>query len=157
MAPSKAFSLVELLIVIIVIAVLAAIAIPKFAVGSQQAKEAAFRESLWQIRTAADRCEADTGLVVDITALISSSPPTGGWVRGAMGTDWVKKSVPANTWRGPYLSVVPINPITGDNSFVSGGSTSASWTNYSHQSFNSSCFYYPGNARALDGSYYRTW
>lgn len=157
MTLSKAFTLVELLIVIIVIAVLAAIAIPKFATSSLQAKESALRENLWQIRQAADRCEADTGLVMDIDDLTSSTPPTRGWIRGPMGTDWPESSVPDGTWKGPYLSAVPINPITGDNTFETAGSSAASWTNYSAQSFNASCYYYPGPGTALDGTEYRTW
>ena len=43
---NKGFTLVELLIVIIIIAVLAAIAIPKFANSSLRSKESALRSNL---------------------------------------------------------------------------------------------------------------
>lgn len=85
-----AFTLVELLIVIIIIAIFAALAIPKFSSSTKQSKEASLRANLKLIREAGDRCETDTGQTVDLPFLASATPPATGWVRGPMGTNWTQ-------------------------------------------------------------------
>lgn len=155
----KAFTLVELLIVISLVAILAAIAIPRFSNSALSAKESALRENLRLIRAAMDRAEADTGLTFAIDKLDDVSAPSTGWERAAMNTDWSVKSVPAGTWRGPYLSRIPSNPFTGTNSYNGGvlTSTTVSWTHYSKQSFNRSYLYYPSSQVGSNGRPYREW
>jgi prepilin-type N-terminal cleavage/methylation domain-containing protein len=154
---AKAFTLVEVLIVITLVAILASIAVPKFSNSAQRGKEASLRQSLRIIRLAGDRCEADTGVTVDIPNLASAAPPANGWVRGKMGTTWAKVAIDPATWHGPYLSEVPLNPITGNSVYITGGSTSASWTHWSNQTFNTHYYYFPSNERGSDGTQYKTW
>ena len=153
----KGFTLVELLIVIIVIAILAAIAIPKFATSTQRSKEASLRKCLRILREAGDRCEADTGLTVDATDLLRSSAPGFGWKRGQMGTAWPKIAIDPTSWKGPYLDAIPVNPITGLSNYITGGNSTAAWTHFSAQAFNSSYFYFPSTATGINGTQYRTW
>jgi prepilin-type N-terminal cleavage/methylation domain-containing protein len=155
----KGFTLVELLIVIILVAVLAAIAIPRYSNSALRSKEASLRANLRMIRLAADRAEADTGLTFDITALDDVSPPAKGWTRGPMNTDWVEKNIPSGTWKGPYLSQIPVNPFTNSTSYNGGVTTSATvaWTHYSKQAFNPSYLYYPSTKVGSNGVPYREW
>lgn len=96
---NRGFTLVELLIVIIVVAVLMAIAIPKTNERWRLAEENRMRIQLKLRREAIERFRADTGLwpadhsdTEDLTA-----PPTGLNDSGASVT------LNARTWRGPYL------------------------------------------------------
>ncbi len=151
------FTLVELLIVIIIIAVVAAIAIPKFTNSTRRAKESSLAKCLMILRLAGDRCEADTGLTVDVTDLIKSTPPANGWKRGQMGTNWTKIALDPSTWNGPYLDKMPINPITGTSNYITGGNSSADWTHFSNQTFNKSYYYFPSTVEGSNGIQYRRW
>ena len=155
----RGYTLVEVLIVITIIAVLAGIAVPKFARNTLRSKEAALQANLILLRTAADRAEADTGLTFKVEDLDNATAPSSGWVRGPMDTDWTTKSVPAGTWKGPYLTSIPINPFTGTNTYVGGvtNSSTAAWTHYSNQGFNSSYIYYPSTKVGSNGKQYREW
>lgn len=152
-------TLVEILIVIAIVAVLASVAIPKFATSGTRSRESTLRAMLREIRAAGDRCEADTGVTVRVSDLASATPPASGWVRGRMNTDWTPRTIDPATWRGPYLEKVPVNPFTRNNVY-DGGETNkpgVAWTHYSRQSFNPSYYYYPSTARVSDGSEFRTW
>jgi len=156
---SRAFTLVELLIVIIIIAVLAAIAIPRFSDSALKAKEATLRANLKLIREAGDRAEADTGVVVPVSALMNATAPASGWRRQAMNTSWSTASVIASTWKGPYLHAIPFNDFSRNNTYSSGltNSPTTAWTKFSIQSFNPSCYYYPSTKVGSDGRPYREW
>jgi prepilin-type N-terminal cleavage/methylation domain-containing protein len=72
----RGFTLVELLIVIIIIAVLAAIAIPKIANSSQRAHESELRAKLKVVRDAVERFKHDmNGLPLNLAVLARSRAP----------------------------------------------------------------------------------
>lgn len=153
------FTLVELLIVVILVAVLAAIAVPRFSNSVLRSRESSLVANLNLIRLAADRAEADTGLTFPISALDDKTAPASGWERAKMNTDWVLKPVPTGSWRGPYLTQVPTNPFTNNNSY-SGGTTNSptvAWTHFSKQPFNSSYIYFPSTVIGSNGKPYREW
>lgn len=109
----KAFTLVELLIVIIIIAVLAAIAIPKFADSSKRSKEAALKADLKLYRNAIELFKADCGSYpASLADLAVTSPPANG-----VDTAGSSKAITAGDWKGPYLQAVETDPISG-NSFT---------------------------------------
>jgi prepilin-type N-terminal cleavage/methylation domain-containing protein len=93
------FTLVELLIVIIIIAVLASIAVPKFTKAWRASSEARLRENIREYRAAIERFRNDTGLypatVSDIRA--QSKPATGLTEAG------VSQPIPPGSWQGPYM------------------------------------------------------
>jgi type II secretion system protein G len=105
----RGFTLVELLVVIIVIAVLAAIAIPKFASSSQRSKESSLRANLKVVRNAVEMFKNDTGFypsaLSDLTA--TSAPANGKDSTGAT------KAITASDWKGPYLQALENDPISG--------------------------------------------
>lgn len=155
---TRAFTLVELLVVIILVAVLAAIAVPKFGDSTVRAKEAQLMAQLKLLREAGDRAETDTGLTFSPDALASANPPANGWRRGRMNSSWTQAAVPSGSWRGPYLNEVPLNPFTNTRTVINGnGENRGAWTHWSAQSFNSSYFFFASRTRGSDGREYREW
>ena len=76
----KGFTLIELLIVVVIIGILAAIAIPKFAGTKSKAYVAAMKSDLKNLVTAEESYFSDAatyGLVADLTAANVWAPTTG--------------------------------------------------------------------------------
>lgn len=129
------FTLVELLIVAIILAILAAIVVPQFASTTTDAQEAALRTNLSAIRGALSLYRQQHG---EYPALL---PSTGGTCSGTAGTgafdtrqaivDQLTRYTNANGQSctrqdagsfpfGPYLDGddLPANPVTGDNAIA---------------------------------------
>jgi len=106
---SRAFSLVELLIVIIIIAVLAAVAIPRFANSTTRSKESALRANLKLFRNAVELFKADTGAYpAQLSDLVAASAPANGLDSGGASV-----SILAADWKGPYLNSLENDPLSG--------------------------------------------
>jgi general secretion pathway protein G len=91
----NAFTLVEMLLVLVILATLAAIVIPKMAGRSQQAKVTAAQSQISSLQMALDAFEVDNGYYPKTGALDDLINP------------------PGNTpnWKGPYLvKGVPLDP-----------------------------------------------
>ncbi len=102
------FTLVELLIVIIVIAVLAAIAIPKFINASERSKESSLTADLKLARNAITAFQNDTGLFpATLTDIAVTTVPASG--KDTTGTT---QPIIAGTWKGPYMASVPNDPVS---------------------------------------------
>ena len=88
-----AFTLVELMLVVTIIGILAALVIPKIAGRTKQAREtAAYADIHGGIKTALDAYEVDNGFY-----------PKG------LG-ELIQQPSNARNWRGPYLESLPIDP-----------------------------------------------
>lgn len=101
-----AFTLVEMLLVLVILAVLAAIVIPKFAGRSQQAKETAAKSQISSLELALDSFEVDTGAypqgAAGLNALIDQPSGAQNW-KGP----YLKKGVPPDPWGNPYSYSYP--------------------------------------------------
>jgi len=100
----KAFTLVEILIVIAVLGILAAIAIPTFSGHMQEAKEAAAKDTLRILRGAIDRYAAKYGIAPGYK---NNNPKL-----LLTPLDFYNQIV----FQGKYLSKMPDNPINGNPS-----------------------------------------
>ena len=92
---SEAFTLIELLLVIVIIGVLAAVVVPKFAGRTEQARVAAAKSQIANFETALDAFEVDNGYY-----------PKG---KGGL-SDLVVQPKDAPNWHGPYLKDIPNDP-----------------------------------------------
>ena len=137
----RAFTLVELLIVILVIAVLAAIAIPKFTDAGTRSKEASLKSNLKLIRNSIEIFRNDTGAYPSTLAdlAVTAAPATG------LSSAAASKTIISTDWKGPYLMAVPTDPIS-----------SAAFT-YTITSPNVGKVASSSASTALDGTLYSAW
>src|SRR2546423_15109557 len=101
--PSRppAFTLVELLLVLVILGILAAIVIPKFSGRTEQAKEQAAVTQISTFRTALDAFEVDNGY----------------YPKGRNGlVDLIQAPREAQNWRGAFLQsdTIPKDPWGND-------------------------------------------
>lgn len=101
------FTLVELLVVIVVLAVLAAIVLPKFMNSSVRSKESALKSDLKLMRNALTLFQADTGKFPSTLDDLAQTDKTK--VKTADGN-----AVSTVDWHGPYIDAVVTDPISED-------------------------------------------
>ena len=96
-APSRqrAFTLVEMLLVLVILATLAAIVYPKVMGRSEQARITSAQTQIANFKTALDAFEVDNGY----------------YPKGRNGlVDLIQKPQDATAWHGPYLESIPKDP-----------------------------------------------
>lgn len=137
----KGFTLVELLIVIVIIAVLAAIALPRFMDSGQRSKESSLKANLVLVRNALELFKNDTGAwpstLSDLT--VTTAPASGKDNAGAA------KTISASDYKGPYLRSIPNDPIAN-----------AAFT-YSVTAPNVGAVSSSASGNGLDGTAFNTW
>jgi general secretion pathway protein G len=117
----RAFTLVELLVVIVVIAILAAIILPKFTNTGLRSKESSLKSNLALLRSAVSNYQTDTGLCpLQLSDLSATTAPA----KGANPTTGSSTALTATQWYGPYVASVPNDPVSGSalNYSVTAGS-----------------------------------
>jgi len=94
----RAFTLIELLLVLVILGILAAIVVPKFSGRTEQARVTAAQSQISTFGTALDAFEVDNGY----------------FPKGKNGlSDLVQQPRDAQNWKGPYLkSDIPLDPWT---------------------------------------------
>ncbi len=107
---TRGFTLVEILIVVVILGILAAIVIPQFTNASQEASASSLKSQLQTVRSQIELMRVKhNGFVPDFEA-----------------EQWVPLTDPATydpAWtEGPYLQSSPINPFTGNSLIVAGTS-----------------------------------
>jgi general secretion pathway protein G len=96
---SRGFTLIELLLVLVILAVLAAVVVPKFTKRSEQARIAAAKTDIANLETVLDAFEVDVGRY----------PTTEEGLRALM-----EPPSNAKDWKGPYLKRPVVNDPWGN-------------------------------------------
>ncbi len=108
---ARGFTLLELLLVLVILGILAAIVVPKFSGRTEQARETAAKTQIAGFSTALDAYEVDTG----------------GYPKGSEGLmDLVQAPSDVQGWKGPYMKDVPADPWGRPYVYVSPGRNNAS-------------------------------
>jgi general secretion pathway protein G len=139
--PSRAFTLVEILIVVVILGILAAIVIPQFANASSDARTTNLRTTLANVRNQieifkAQHNETAPGLTGMWTVLLGQSDTSEANIANPTGTRW-----------GPYLQAAPLNPMNNLTSVTSATVDSAAGWYYEPAGMGFTFF-----ARNADGS-----
>ena len=92
----RAFTLIELLLVMVILGILAALVVPKFSGRTEQARETAAKTQIVNFGVALDAFEVDNGY----------------YPKGNSGLqDLVTQPRDAQNWKGPYMkNEVPLDP-----------------------------------------------
>jgi general secretion pathway protein G len=128
------FTLVEILIVVIILGILAAIVIPQFTNASQDARKSAVSSLLQTIRSQVELYKIQHGDALP-NLVAGTAPAAGMWV------DLTGQSTfgGSPTKLGPYLQSTPINPLNSDSAVfnvhvngvtpaaVGGGNVGSGW------------------------------
>ena len=103
---SRAFTMVELLLVLVILATLAAIVVPKFAGRSEQARVTAAQTEISGFEVALDAFEVDNGFYPQgengLDALVEQPKDTPNW-----HGPYLKKAVGNDPWHNPYIYECP--------------------------------------------------
>lgn len=103
----RGFTLVELLVVIVVLAVLAAIVLPKFMDSGKRSKESALKSDLKLMRNAVSLFQTDTGYYpLSLNDLAATTAPAKG-----LDSNGAQQDITASDWHGPYIESVPAYPF----------------------------------------------
>ncbi len=101
-----AFTIIELLLVMVILTVLAALIVPKFVGRSEQARVAAAHTDISNIEVALDAFEVDNGRFPTaqegLQALLAAPPGMADW-KGP----YLKKGSPKDPWGNPYVYHYP--------------------------------------------------
>ena len=104
------FTLVEILIVVVILGILAAIVIPQFTQASTEARENSLRANLQTIRSQIELYKIQHNDNEPTFAAFTAQMTQQTDIAGAAGTDF-----------GPYLQQIPVNPFTNTNTMDNTG------------------------------------
>lgn len=110
------FTLVEILIVVIILGILAAIVIPQFTNASQNARESSLQSTLQTLRSQIQLYKLQHG--DQLPDLAGSN--TGSQASATAWTEFTSTTTygnPAQTF-GPYMQAIPTNSINGNSTVV---------------------------------------
>ena len=117
----RAFTLVEILVVVVILAILAAIALPKFISSFNDSRESAIQMDLHRIRSQLDiyrhqhtSYPSNANFVDQMTLASDADGNT-----AAVGT-------PGFPF-GPYIQRLPVNPMTGTKTIGNGAVGTSDW------------------------------
>jgi general secretion pathway protein G len=162
---NRGVTLVELLSVMVVISILAAVAMPMYKVSVKRAKEYELKRDLRQMRDAIDEYKrwVDNGWINKVTD--SGYPPTLDVL--VEGVSISNRAVGAGQtlWNPPgqlppkmkFLRKIPVDPMTGKAEWGQKGNEDAATGAMISSNKDVFDVYSKSDGEALDGTYYRDW
>jgi general secretion pathway protein G len=118
---TRGFTLVEILIVVIILGILAAIVIPQFTNASNDARANSVQSTLQTIRSQLELFKIQHGDNAPVAA--------GMWgiMTGKSSTTELGAAAATGTAFGPYLQQAPVNPLNGQSAVGAAASTTVGW------------------------------
>ena len=120
---SRAFTLVEILIVVIILGILAAIVIPQFTNASNNARSSSVQSTLQTVRSQIELFKLQH----------SDTPPTAtaitNWQLFLTTSTTTETNVtnPAGVAFGPYMQTAPVNPMNSQSAVGTAAATTVGW------------------------------
>lgn len=110
---NKGFTLIEMLMVLVIIAILAVIVLPRIMNGRRRATEEATRQTLAELNRAVEEFEADVGCYPTGLADLLTRVAANYVGKAIAATTVVDVTAPdADTlWKGPYLKATTVPPV----------------------------------------------
>jgi general secretion pathway protein G len=136
---AAAFTLVEILIVVVILGILAAIVVPQFTSAAQESRENALKMDLHRIRQQIEIYSQQHGSNYPDSALTFAAQMT-------MSSNVFGETAAVGTLGyplGPYLRDIPVNPFTGGRTIGDGEPGTSDW------------YYADGDFRANDSELHR--
>lgn len=120
-ASRKGFTLIEILIVVIILGILAAIVIPQFTNASEDARKSSVASQLQTLRSAVELYKLQHG---------DSYPTSDGSITSAWAWDSLLQTTLSYDSKtvGPYLQQTPSNSMNGDTAMGVSGATGGGWS-----------------------------
>ncbi|MHC4553596.1 MAG: competence type IV pilus major pilin ComGC [Planctomycetota bacterium] len=123
---NQGFTLVEILIVVVILGILAAIVIPQFSEASTEAKVNSVASSLQTLRSQISLYKIQHNDTPPTLASFQADAASTG--TGQMtGKTLISGTVDAAGTYGPYLQSVPNNPFNNSNSLAAADATTVGW------------------------------
>ncbi|HVS73194.1 MAG TPA: prepilin-type N-terminal cleavage/methylation domain-containing protein [Phycisphaerae bacterium] len=118
---SQGFTLVEILIVVIILGILAAIVIPQFTNASNDARNNSVQSTLQTVRSQIE--------LFKIQHSDTPPDPSGMWtiMLGKSTTTETGSAAATGTNFGPYLQQAPTNPLNGQTAVGAAAGTNVGW------------------------------
>ncbi len=117
---SRGFTLVEILIVVVILGILAAIVIPQFTQASTEAREASLRSNLQSIRSQIELFKIQHNDIAPTDNTTFEDQMT-------LRTTQAGAVLAAGEF-GPYLQAIPVNPFTTANTINAVYAAGGDWT-----------------------------
>ena len=118
MRAKKGFTLVEILIVVVILGILAAIVIPQFTDASTQAKTSSLCSNLQSIRSQIELYKIQH----------NDNPPTlNDFAAQMTGTTDISGNTTGTDY-GPYLQEIPVEPFTNSDQVTAAGTSGWNYT-----------------------------
>jgi general secretion pathway protein G len=123
MSSRRGFTLVEILIVVIILGILAAIVVPQFTNASSDARTSSISRTLQTIRSQIEVFKIQHGDYAPTQTAIAN------WqlFLGRSTTTETNITNPAGTDFGPYIAVAPVNPYNGKSAVGAAAATTVGW------------------------------
>ena len=122
MRKQKGFTLVEILIVVVILGILAAIVIPQFTDASTQSKVSSCQTTLQSLRSQIELYKIQHNDTPPALATFEAQMTT--YTDAAGNTNATKT---ATYLYGPYIQMVPINPWTDTATLAAADATTIGW------------------------------